>query len=88
MNKATAYALLAEELETWRRKGAVALAALAGQPACSREVHAGGELLRVEVAVSWVDATRENLKVEAVANGPSHWQMERVVERIILPVTS
>ena len=87
MHKATAYALLAEELETWRKKSVDDLAALAGQPAYSREVNADGELLRVEVAVSWVDTTRENLKLEAVANGPSHWQMERVVERIIVPVT-
>jgi len=87
MHKATAYALLAEELEIWRKKSAGDLAALAGQPAYSREVNTDGELLRVEVTVSWVDTRRENLKVEAVANGPSHWQMERVVERIIVPVT-
>jgi hypothetical protein len=40
MHKATAYALLAEELEIWRKKGAGELAALAGQPAYSREVNA------------------------------------------------
>jgi hypothetical protein len=45
-----------------------------------------GEPVSIEVSVSWRDASRARVRVEAVANGPSTWRMERVVEHIELPV--
>jgi hypothetical protein len=88
MERATAYLALATELEAWRQKGPGQLRALAGLPPAVRHVDLGGEIVDVEVSVSWVDATQQNLRVEAVANGPSNWETERLVERVIVPVNN
>jgi hypothetical protein len=88
MERASAYAALATELEQWRLRPLVELESRIGLPPVACDVRIAGEAVTLEVSVTWADASRERLKVEAVAFGPSHWDMERLVERIIVPIQS
>jgi hypothetical protein len=44
-----------------------------------------GEVIDVEVRVHWAAAGREAICVEAVANGPSCWRLERLEDSITVP---
>lgn len=88
MERANVYAVLAKELEQWRLRPAADLASLAGALPSVREAHIAGEVVTIEVSVAWTDASHESLRIEAVANGPSHWNTERLVERITVSVDS
>jgi hypothetical protein len=85
MERANAYAALASELERWRQKDPADLLARVGVAPISHDIELAGEVVSIEVSVAWVDASRQELTVEAVANGPSHWATERLTERITLP---
>jgi hypothetical protein len=82
MERANAYAALASELEQWRQRPAAELASRVGQPPVVRHTKVAGEVVSIEVSVAWADTARDRFKIEAVANGPSHWTTERLVERI------
>jgi len=82
MERANAYAALASELEQWRLRSAAELASRVGAPPVVRHVEVAGEMVSIEVSVAWVDTAQDKFKIEAVANGPSHWTIERLVERI------
>jgi hypothetical protein len=85
MEKAIAYAALASELERWRQKSQADLLAQIGLAPISHDIDLAGEVVSIEVSVAWGDASRHSFTVEAVANGPSHWTTERLIERITLP---
>ena len=85
MDRPNAYAALAAELALWGGKARGELVARIGAGPIARKVELAGEVVWIEVSVSWVDASRESLIVEATANGPSHWHTERLVERLIVP---
>ena len=85
MERANAYAALVAELESWRQKSPVDLVARVGVAPMRRDIDLAGEVVSIEVSVTWTDASRERLMVEAVANGPSSWTTERLAERIVLP---
>jgi hypothetical protein len=82
MERANAYAALSSELEQWRLRPSAELASLVGAPPVVRHTEVAGEVVSIEVSVSWADTSRDKFKIEAVANGPSHWTTERLVERI------
>jgi hypothetical protein len=88
MERANAYAALANELEQWRLRPSAELASRVGAPPIVRRTEVAGELVSIEVSVAWVDASQDKFRIEAVANGPSHWTTERLTERIIVVVHS
>ena len=88
MERANAYAALASELEQWRLKPPAELASRVGAPPAVRQTEVAGEVVSIEVSVAWTDRSRDKLRIEAVANGPSHWTTERLVERITVLVHS
>lgn len=88
MDRANAYAALATELEQWRLRSAAELASCIGAAPVVRRAEVQGEVVSIEVSVAWADAAQRRFKVEAIANGPSHWATERLVERITVVARS
>jgi hypothetical protein len=84
MDRAGAYALLANRLESARRMGYTPLAQRVNQPPTSDRVQIGDEEIVVEVAVRWANQKRRSLRVEATALGPSTWMTQRLQESIVL----
>lgn len=84
MRKASAYEALARELERWRSMPARELAESIGKPACVQSVYIEGEEIALEVTVRWHDRERSAVRITAVANGPSHWRLERLEESIVI----
>ena len=82
MERANAYAALASELEQWRLKPPSELASHVGSPPVVRHTEVAGQVVSIEVSVAWADKSHDKLRIEAVANGPSHWITERLIERI------
>jgi hypothetical protein len=85
MQRPNAYAALAAELVLWGGMDRGELVARVGAGPIVRKVELAGEVVSIEVSVSWVDERHESLTVEATANGPSHWHTERLVERVTVP---
>jgi len=88
MRKAAAYEALARELERWRLLPKQDLAAKVGRPASVHSVNVNGEDIAVEVAAHWQNEEGGPIRVTGIANGPSHWRLERLEESIVVPFTS
>lgn len=86
MKRARAYAIVGHELEQWRDLSSDGLMGYVGQSPLVREIEIDREPVSIEVFVSWRDASRTHVRVEAIANGPSTWRLERVVEHLDLPL--
>lgn len=84
MERAHAYAALANELEQWRLKPPAELVTWLGASPFVRCVEIAGETISIIVTVARADASGDKLQIEAVANGASHWTTERLIERIIV----
>jgi len=82
MKKSDAYQVLAAELESWRRLGYSALTEQVGQPAVTKSVPLGQEEISVQVRIRWADAERRSIRIEATADGPSCWRLERLEESV------
>lgn len=85
MQRATAYSVLATELETWRTLPRAELLSLLDQPPRSRVVNAGGEDLVLEVVVSWATDNHKAFKIAGTVYGPSHHLIERLEESLTVP---
>lgn len=85
MHQADVTPKLFEELERLRLLPEVALLALVDAPANQRIVTVNGEEITIDVTIRWADTTRKALRIEAVANGPSTWRLERFRESLLLP---
>jgi hypothetical protein len=85
MNRNDAYAILAAELESWRRLGYSALVKLVGQPSTTKSVPCGSEEISIRVQVRWANATNGSVRVEATADGPSSFRLERLEESVTIP---
>jgi hypothetical protein len=88
MHKAAAYEALARELERWRLLPKQELVANVGSPARVRSVNINGEDVAVEVATHWHREEGGAIRVTAIANGPSHWRLERLEESIVVPLVA
>ena len=86
MQRATAYATLAAELESWRALSLANLLAVVNQPAAEHVVQIDGQDLLVEISVSWATEKRKAFKVLGIAYGPSHLMTERLQEVLIVPI--
>jgi hypothetical protein len=86
MHRANAYAAVTEELRRWSQMPVADLLTRVNRPPEVREVTVQREVLMIEVAASWADAKHTSIRIEATANGPSHWRMERLIERVVVPV--
>ena len=82
MNRASAYAVLAAELEAFRLLPWRALAMHFCTGPTSKTVDVEGEELQLEVRVSMAETRQQKVKITAVAFGPSHLQMERLEESV------
>lgn len=87
MQRATAYTVLATELETWRTLPRAELRSLLNQPPRSRVVNADAEELVLEVVVSWANEKRKAFKITGTVYGPSHQLTERLEESLLIPLT-
>lgn len=86
MHRATAYAALAAELESWGALSHADLLAAINQPVTERVVQASGQDLLLEISVSWATEKRKAFKVLARAYGSSHMRMEQLQEALIVPI--
>ena len=84
VNRNDAYAILATELESWRRLGYTALVKRVGQPSTSKSVAAGPEEISIRVQVKWADTDKSAVRVEATADGPSSFRLERLQESVTI----
>jgi hypothetical protein len=84
MDRVEAYAKLTAELERWRRLPYGDLVSLIGASPSVASVPVGSEIIDVEVRIMWVEAKPSSIRIEAVANGPSCWRLERLEEAIIV----
>jgi len=88
MRKAAAYEALARELERWRLLPTQELAAKVGKPASVLSINIDGEEIAVEVTAHWNREEGGAIRVTGIANGPSHWRLERLQESIVVPSVS
>jgi hypothetical protein len=86
MRRANAYGVVARELDLWRGLATDELLRHIGAPPRVRVIDLDGEPVSIETSVTWTDESQTRVRVQAVANGPSAWRMERVVEHIELPL--
>ena len=84
MNKGGAYSLLVVELNAYRSAGYYAALNQVDAPPRTREVWLEGELVVIEMRVTWEDERRRTLRIEATAYGPNCFQLERLQEVMIL----
>jgi hypothetical protein len=84
MDRAAVYPVLALELEGWRRLPSNDLRSRVGDPPQVKSVTLGSEVIDVDVRLSWAGQKRRSIRVEAVANGPSSWRLERLGEAIFV----
>ena len=82
MDRQTAYVALAEELERQRRLPLGDLVSQVGAPPFVKAVQLGDEIIDIEVRLRWADSRHSTIRIEAVANGPSCWSLERLEEAI------
>jgi hypothetical protein len=85
LDRVEAYAKLATELERWRCLPFDDLVSLVGASPSVTSVSIGAEVIDVEVCIRWAEAKPGAILVEAVANGPSCWRLERLEEAVIVP---
>ena len=81
-----AYAALAGELEKYRRMPFDQLVDRVGGAPAMTSVPVGSEVIEVEVRIRWAGPAPGDVRVEAVAYGPSCWRLERLEEAITVPV--
>jgi hypothetical protein len=85
MHKAAAYEALARELDRWRLLPKQELVTNVGKPASVHSVNINGEDIAVEVSAHWQKEEGGAIRITGVANGPSHWRLERLEESIVVP---
>jgi hypothetical protein len=85
LDRAEAYAKLTAELERWRRLTFDELVSFVGALPSVTSVPLGAEVIDIEVRIRWAEDKPGAIRVEAVANGPSCWRLERLEETIIVP---
>ena len=84
MKRASAYAVLATELEAFRLLPWHVLEMHVRAVPTSKTVDVEGEELQLELRVSIAETRQQTLKITAVALGPSHLQMERLEESVMV----
>jgi hypothetical protein len=84
MNKAAAYKALAQEIERWRSMPHVELIASVGKPASVTYASVNGESIALEIALYWYGDDQAAVRIVGVANGSSHWRLERLEESIVV----
>jgi hypothetical protein len=84
MKRADAYALLADELQRWQRMPYRDLVAQIDAAPPSTSAAIGPESIEIQVCARWADPGRNAIRVEAIANGPSHWRLERLIESVVV----
>jgi hypothetical protein len=84
MNRMDAYAMLAVELESWRRIRYADLAALIGKQPIATTAMSGSELIDIEVSIHWTNEKQRAIRIHAIAYGPSCWTLERFEEAIVV----
>jgi hypothetical protein len=83
MHKHSAYRVLAQELERWSSMPRDKLVEHVGKPASETRVMADGEEIAVEIALHWHEG-QAAIRIAGVANGPSHWRLERLEESVVV----
>jgi hypothetical protein len=84
LDRAEEYAKLTAELERWRRLPFGDLVSLVGASPSVTSVPVEAEIIHVEVRIRWAEAKPGAIRVDAVANGPSCWRLERLEESVIV----
>jgi hypothetical protein len=57
-------------------------------PPAARTVRIGGEDYKISISVQWANEMKGSILVEACADGPSCWRLERMEESIEIPRSS
>jgi hypothetical protein len=84
MNRSDAYLVLSRELNAWREIPYGQLVKFIDEPMISRSARIGEDIVAVTVRVRWADAKRRRILIEATADGPSCWRLERLEESILI----
>jgi hypothetical protein len=84
LDRAEAYAKLSAELERWRGLPFGDLVSLVDASPSVTSVSVGAENIEVVVRIGWAKDKPGAIRVEAIANGPSCWKLERLEEAVIV----
>lgn len=87
MHSGKVYPALARALEYWSGLPKDQLRELVGHKPQIEELSVDGEVIQLEISVTWADAKHDALLVEAVAYGPANWITERISERLRIKLT-
>lgn len=82
MHSGKVYPVLVRSLECWSELPPQNLRSLIGATPHVEEAEVEGEMIRIEVSVTWANAKHDALLVEAVAYGPANWLTERLTEKV------
>ena len=85
MDRVSAYAELAAELERFRRMPYGELARRVGGPPVERSVETTDGPLTIEVTFGRALTGKEGVRVSATAYGPSWWRLDRLEETVSVP---
>jgi len=88
MKTPDAYAALVRELEAMGKFPAPDLLALVGAPAKVRTLDISGEMIELELSVSWLKDTHDAVCIIGHARGPSTWHTEHLQESITVSIPS
>jgi hypothetical protein len=80
LDRVSAYAELAAELERFRRMPYGELARRVGGPPVERSVETADGPLTIEVSFGRAVTGKEGVRVSATAYGPSWWRLDRLEE--------
>ena len=84
MNRADAYGVLSRELRKWQNCPYPQIVALIDRSLPAIVVRVGEEDVTVRVCMRWANEKKGTIQVEAAADGPSCWNLERLEESIIV----
>lgn len=81
MHSGSAYTVLAETLSAWQMKPGPELVRMVSAPPFAFELELEGQRVEVEVRVTWDNAAKTVVLIEATAYGPSTWATQRASEK-------
>lgn len=82
MDRHGAYAVLAAELDRYRRMPYAELAGRVGRPPVAKSIESRSGPLVIEVRLVWAEGDPGAVRVHGTADGPSWWRLERLEEAI------
>ncbi len=85
MDRHDAYTILADTLAKYKALRFEELEGLVGKDSYERISSGSGEEYLIDIAVAWVDNRRDAIRVDASADSPEPFRLERIEEHLVVP---